>query len=172
MCVHTVCYTVSTILSLLSHLLHVHCSVSSNHVCKVINICILLHMCNPFLLLLFCVQVFGMFISELNMLYGFPLLHLSSKMAAKWDDLEKAQTAVICGAYFLLWHRCHDARNSAAELSKSLLKAVGERERVLQSLLDTVMNFRRNKRRFEVQRRQGVWQVSMCAAGVACLLCQ
>ena len=169
MYVHTVCCTVSAILSLLSHLVHVHYSLSSNHVCKTINICILVHMCNPFLLLSLCVQVCGMLISELKKLVGFPLLHLSSEMCTKWNDLEKAQTAVIRGAYFLLWRRGH---NSAAERSKSLLKAVSERERVLQSLLDTVMDFRKSKRRFQVQREQGFGQVSMCAAGVACLLCQ
>lgn len=116
-----------------------------------------------------------MLVSELNMLVGFPLLHLSNEMAANLDDLDKAQTAVICNAYFLLWNRCHVAqkgKNAAAEWSKLLLKAVSERERVLQGLLDTVMDFRSSKRRCEVQRRQGVWQVSMCAAGVACLLCQ
>lgn len=127
------------------------------------------------LLLLFCVQLFGLVVSELNMPVSFPLLHLSNEMAAKWDDLEKAQTAVIRNVYFLLWNRCRDAKkgkNAAEEWSKLLLKAVSERDRVLQGLLDTAMDFRRSRRRFEVRRRQGVWQVSMCAAGVACLLCQ
>ena len=126
-------------------------------------------MCNPFLLLLLCVQVFGRVISELNVLVGFPVLHLSNEIAAKCDDLEKAQTAVIRGAYFLLRNRCDLAHNAAAEQSRSLLRAVSERDHVLQGLLDTVMNFRRSRRRFE--GIQGVWQVSMCAAGVACLLC-
>lgn len=136
-----------------------------------------------------------MLVSELNMLVGFPLQHLSNEMTAKWDALEKAQTAVIRDAHFLL-NRCHlvqKENNTAAEQSKSLIKAVSKRDHALQVLLDTGIKreksendtllmkvirkgravvFQKSRRRFEVQKKQCVWEVSLCAARAACLPCQ
>ena len=109
------------------------------------------------------------------------------------------QRAVVRAAYdCLLWDCCRIAENRnkcGSEVCSKLIKAVDERNQALSALLDALtdirrkesetvksllkvirkgraVNFAKNRRRFEVQKKLCDWQVCAAWYSVACLLLQ